>query len=825
MQNPEVQKAMKLRLWCLQVPLPKIAPIIGAAIAIPSNLSTTELVIYSEKILRGLLSSGLHVVSCSHDGTETEHGVQRQLAQQASDRRSYKIPCPDNPSYDLSLTVPVFEDQPVVFVQDSKHARKTYRNNQCAGGRLITIGNTTVLYRRIWEVAFEDDSPLYHRDVEKLDRQDDNAAARLFSAETLEYIIKKHPDYLGEIVYLFVFGELVDAWQSRSIPHIEHIKMALRAHYFVKMWETYLDHAGYVKSRHCLSREALDITQILVESVISLILVHRDYSSSHAVPFPLALWLHSTEPCEHVFGSGREVVEDFTFLDFHFMVSKLYIKLSEAAKLGVASDPKARASGYNHTYLDTRNIDLHALSTYPDDELIDGAAVEAFEEAESLIALLGIIPSQLHACLSRRTQKATTTRSLLPPISLGNTTAFQRTPEDDEEEEALDPDAEFQDDVELSAAAELQGILQSEESSQWEDKRTSHEDDHFMTLAMASVSMSMDDMCRIAALPAMTRELQEEMWAENCRRIGEAFAATLPRLDAPEGKEMVIGKGSFTISQLDLSNLSEVRRQHQTCLASEGVRTRSMVPVADSVSTPLEKSVRREIICEFYSALRKLDERGVSSGKNRQRRWCEGDGTKEDSSDAIAGNSANAAAVAAASANAVMQRCKAIFLQAGLPKSLMEHVVDARISQLQPLHIGSYALTLVDDAHVTVSQVLAIYVKSGGKQARHCSVEQCSTLGAVSYISVQVYEHVHGPQFRDNPQATSLFRTKRFLHLPSISFLWTLTSQPTCQGGMLLLGDTDYRPFTSLSAAAHIFSAAAKLFRKRSLKAATEEES
>lgn len=60
----------------------------------------------------------------------------------------------------------------------------------------------------------EDSTPLFKRDVEKLDRQDDNAAARLFSANVLKFLANKHPDHAGKIVYLFIFGELVDAYQN-----------------------------------------------------------------------------------------------------------------------------------------------------------------------------------------------------------------------------------------------------------------------------------------------------------------------------------------------------------------------------------------------------------------------------------------------------------------------------------------------------------------------------------------------------------------------------------------------------------------------------------
>jgi hypothetical protein len=70
-------------------------------------------------------------------------------------------------------------------------------------------------------------TPLYSHDVTKVDHQDNNAAVRLFSADVLKYLADNHPDYVGEIVYLFVFGELINAYQNLSMHHLEHIKLVL----------------------------------------------------------------------------------------------------------------------------------------------------------------------------------------------------------------------------------------------------------------------------------------------------------------------------------------------------------------------------------------------------------------------------------------------------------------------------------------------------------------------------------------------------------------------------------------------------------------------
>ena len=350
-----------------------------------------------KQIIFGLLDAGVQVVSYSCDGTETERVIQRSLSADADSHIEFDIASGRDGIPPHQISIPVFRDQPIVMLQDSKHALKTFRNNLFSGARLLHFGNYAAFYQQVRDMAFEEGTPLYHRDVEKLDRQDDNAASRLFSAPTLHFLADRHPEEVGLIVYLFIFGELCDAYQNRSIGHDERILLALRARIYLCLWERYLDNISDSPKRlYFLSREATDITNFLVDGLISLIVVHRDYIEGS---YPLLPWLHSTEACEHVFGLARQVVKDFTMLDFFFMLRKLEVKLREAvfnADHRHQSEFKARAAGYNHTYLDTHDIDLLSLARFPPQNCIISTASKAADEVDSLIALLGIIPSSLH---------------------------------------------------------------------------------------------------------------------------------------------------------------------------------------------------------------------------------------------------------------------------------------------------------------------------------------------------------------------------------------------------------------------------------------------
>ena len=465
------------------MPLPKVAPIIIAALPIPDNLTADQLFEYGKKILFGLLDRHIHVVSYACDGTEVERSVQRLYIQAADRVMRYTIKSPNKGLPDIELVIGIFRGVPIVMVQDSKHGLKTFRNNLFSGARLLSFGNFTAMYRRICELAHEEGTPLYHRDVHKMDRQDDLAAARLFSGATMKFLTEHHPEYLGEIVYLFVFGELIDAYQNRNISHPERIKMALRARYFVGYWRGYLSAAGYSETQYFISREATDILQYLIDGLVSLVLVYRDHYKSE---FPFFPWLHSSETCEHVFGEARQVVKDFTMLDFYYMLTKLRVKLREAAFHDKSPNFKAHANGYCHTYYDGKGAKALLMATFPTDAEIEDVALQALEECESLISLLGLRPSVLQDRMANRA----------PDVTLPNIASWY--PDGDLDEfEAQDNDSDYNDDGDESEneAEVLQALMDRAEKNNL--PTTEKQDEQLTRLACAAVAITNDDMARM----------------------------------------------------------------------------------------------------------------------------------------------------------------------------------------------------------------------------------------------------------------------------------------------------------------------------------------
>ena len=176
--------------------MPGIPPLILAAKAIPNSLTAQQLLPLSLDLIQGLLRKKIKVVSYACDGTETERSVQKLIMRKTSFRYTYGIKHPIPGYDDIVITIAMINGQLVVMIQDSNHGLKTSRNNLHTGAKALTLGSHIAMYLYNRMAAFEKGCPLYHRDVEKTDRQDDNAAIRTHSGSYITYLAKHHSDKL-----------------------------------------------------------------------------------------------------------------------------------------------------------------------------------------------------------------------------------------------------------------------------------------------------------------------------------------------------------------------------------------------------------------------------------------------------------------------------------------------------------------------------------------------------------------------------------------------------------------------------------------------------
>ncbi|KIM82043.1 hypothetical protein PILCRDRAFT_71289, partial [Piloderma croceum F 1598] len=80
--------------------------------------------------------------------------------------------------------------------------------------------------------------------------------------------------------------------------------------------------------------------------------------------------------------------------------------------------------------------------------------------------------------------------------------------------------------------------------------------------------------------------------------------------------------------------------------------------------------------------------------------------------------------------------------------------------------------------------VLSIYTKSGGKNGKHCWIGEASTIMAVSYMPVQLFEYMISHHFCAILQALNSMQISQFTHLPSRSFLCLLDEAQTTLVGL-----------------------------------------
>ncbi|KAF8161506.1 hypothetical protein B0H34DRAFT_767051 [Crassisporium funariophilum] len=814
--DAKAEKATKVRVWCLTIPAPKVSPIVVAALPIPNSMDASALCTLLKNVVDGLIDQGLSIVSYACDGTEVERAVEKMFLNLCS-QRHITITNPRPGCKDTIITYGIYRGQAICMVQDSKHALKTMRNNLFSGARLLVLGNYPALFLHILHVALGNGTPLYMRDVLKLDRQDDSAALRLFSADVLKYLADNHPDYVGEIVYLFIFGELIDAYQNRSMQHLERIKLVLRAKYFLESWETFLVASGYRKDRYFISREAADILNFIIDGFIALVIIHRDHVQGRV---PLLPWLHSSEACEHVFGEARQVVKDFTFLDFVYMIPKLRVKLHQAVLRGKSSDPKARASGYSHSYFDHEGLDLIALSTYPSDADIELASQSAAEQANSLIALLGVNIDTLH-----RNQNLQASGTWLPSIGSWLNEPHATSDHDDSDRDSNDGLS----DNEESEAQQLQHLLDEEEFSSI--TRTRHVDERCLNLTSAALALAADEAALVQEFSAINDDELEEVISDEYLRIQEVSRlrnVPIPAVQLADEHTRPLGHGTMQYDDLDFEMLVDMRRQHQTKQATTGVRTRKFKEISSN-----ETTMRGKLIRELHEALKEAqDDVAIGTGANRRDRWTDNrvpaPGGREGvidgatAPDALAGNSANAALTAAAVAKKAAERRKHIFTKAGVPN--LAEIKEARVTALRPLQVGDYGIVVLPNG-VMVGQVIALYSKTGGKNGKHSSVTESSNISAISYLAVQVFEHMYAQQFRSIPAATAIFQTRQFTQLSAINFLTLLDYKGSSQnqGSNLELSFEDLTRFRTLQKANKQLQAALKLSRKRGRDSDNEE--
>ena len=152
------------------------------------------------------IQANVNLISIGADGAITEYNAQILLMQGSETGEFFTY---DNEIYNVHFQAPIYSGKPVIRIQDPKHAKKNGRNAIHSGARLLVLGNYTVRYDQIYQLAQEENSALYIRDVINVDKQDDSAAYRVFCSKLLTQCQSNgclDNNKTALFVYLFIFG-------------------------------------------------------------------------------------------------------------------------------------------------------------------------------------------------------------------------------------------------------------------------------------------------------------------------------------------------------------------------------------------------------------------------------------------------------------------------------------------------------------------------------------------------------------------------------------------------------------------------------------------
>lgn len=258
------------------MPIPGVPTYVVALIASVDKECAEDIIRQHQKILLLSQQNSLKVLSIGSDGAANEMSAQAGMSQLAKEFITF-----DNPDTNIHIQIPMIgvDKQPLVTIQDPKHARKTAANQLLSGARLLSFGSFYVSISQLALLFQHIPLSLYHKDVFNCDKQDDGRAYGTFNDDTLAISLSK-PECTGLSIYLFVMGELCDAWLNRTTNHRDRLLSAFTSYFFLQRWHQYLqerqvDSPGLMSTKlNGISHQSHKILGQLAKSLLALVISH-----------------------------------------------------------------------------------------------------------------------------------------------------------------------------------------------------------------------------------------------------------------------------------------------------------------------------------------------------------------------------------------------------------------------------------------------------------------------------------------------------------------------------------------------------------------------
>jgi hypothetical protein len=146
----------------------------------------------------------------------------------------------------------------------------------------------------------------------------------------------------------------------------------------------------------------------------------------------------------------------------------------------------------------------------------------------------------------------------------------------------------------------------------------------------------------------------------------------------------------------------------------------------------------------------------------------------------------------------VVKRRNKVFAKQGLPRTIIEELTDGLTGisgNRSPLCAGTFGLVIAKSRLLVAKgtrfsvglllsfslffSVLTLYSQGGGKNAAHAWQEETRSIGAISYLGVQVFEPAFRSRFRAIHSDATALQLYTFAHLSSDFFLRILPGSQT----------------------------------------------
>ncbi|KDQ56779.1 hypothetical protein JAAARDRAFT_207846 [Jaapia argillacea MUCL 33604] len=675
--------ATQTRAILAKIPLPNVPPIVIALI--PTNGKDDAELIHTHymKLQKMAAELNMGMISCAADGAASELAAQSLMDNEASDRPHLHY---QYTLYGIDLKAPVFDKTgPLISITDPQHARKTCRNQPQHGTHTASLGRGYLVNRSLVDLYETGTAGLVLRDVQDVDKQDDGAARRMFhpvalTAATTEEHGKREvkDDFIGLFVYLFIFGELFDAWLNRRMTPQDRILAVLRARFFLHIWWSHIKKLSlvypdlYSTTRSFISPASFNIFNRLCDSLLLLVLAYSRYYPDQ----PFCPWLLGTELIEHFFGLARMLLPNFTYAELLKLVKHVMLR-QRILLLGNFKGQKERTSksgyllDYDGSPLSADEL-RHAHVRLTDGEfnqLVELAFKETSQICKELLRMpipsLPLVLAPIISLKSRSKRK--------PKANSEGSDANENLDEDDESEaDEIDEDEECS--VDEAAAS------------------TARDAARYAALA-EDYEESVEEAAKVIPILTPGPPIPSIPPPSSTDQTGQT-AATSKLLDATGRISVGAMLAARERNQSGTATRSERVIQLDPKFALHRVLHGNKADGSDKLSIR-EASHRVRIVQD-------LDSDTTKPKTAREMRW----------------------------------QTTAKDIRRIIPDSVLPNVASKNVTAVNPLRLRSFVI--VKNSHRTyIGEVLDIYKK--GSSSRHGSILSASTMAGLSYLSVRVF--------------------------------------------------------------------------------------